>query len=449
MKNSLIALIWAITLLQVSAQKSLPKSVKPYLPGLDQKVLKALDQVGFECSSNYSKVTESLVQQRSGALQLDSTISFYGYDFVGTDDSIAFQRTIFEYPSSSLEIQTDAQFDNDNWLTLSRSNITRDNQKRITEVLSEAFDEEKGGFVPDSKAIAYPHEDDQTLVDSFYVYGWDTLAMDWLLLFYNLNKYDAQDRLVETIASFDYLGQPLLIKDVHTYDVNGDNTLIETFALFGGAEIPTEKQELSYQNHQLEQVVTFAQDGAGGFFPELKITYAYTSFGQQAQVNSYAWSLDANDWVQTEGDTYEYDNAERLKSRENVIYNPDGAEEHTLAKYDYVEDNKLHSEAYYYLSGTTYFLDNRKFYYYSDGTLANDAPNALPLVITPNPTTGIARLNLESPALIRIYNAQGDLLSSGTYQPNYSLNISDLPPGLYVITAQAENEQFVGRLIKA
>ena len=449
MKNSLFALLWAITLMPVTAQKTLPFGVKPYVASLDQKVVKSLKQVGFELSSNQTYAAPATAQQRSGELQLDSTKSFFGYDVVGTDDTIPFQRTIFEYPSSSLEIQTDAQFDNDHWVTLSRSNISRDNQKRIVEVLSEAFDEEKGGFVPDSRAIAYPHEDDQTLVDSFFVYGWDTLAMDWLLLFYNLNKYDAQDRLVETIASFDYFGQPLLIKDVYTYDVNGDNTLIETFALFGGAEIPTEKQELSYQNHQVEQAITFAQDGAGGLSPALKITYAYTSFGQQAQVNTYNWSLAANDWVQTEGDTYEYDNAERVKSRKNVIYNQDGVEEHTLAKYDYVEDNKLHSEAYYYLSGTTYFLDNRKFYYYSDGTLANETPDVLPLTVSPNPTTDLARLNLEAPALVRIFNTQGELLGSKNYEANSSFNVTDLPNGLYFITAISEKGQFAGRLIKA
>lgn len=449
MKNSLIALLWAILLVPASAQKNLPKSLLPYFENLNPKVISALSKAGFDPKTSNSRKTHSSVQLRSGALQLDSTKSFFGYDFIGANDTTPLLRTIYEYPLPSLEVQTYAQFDQDAWQNLSRSNLSKDNLNRIVEVYAEAFDTLKYDFVPDSRAVAFPHEDSQVLIDSIQVYSWDTLAMDWLLIFYVTNKFDAQDRLVESISSFDYFGQPLLLKDVHTYDANGDNTLIESFTLFNGLEIPSGRRELSYQNHLLTQVVNYMDDGAGGLFAQGKIQYSYTTFEQQEQVDTYQWSFDLNDWAQTQGDAYGYDNAQRVISKESVVYNQDGSEERNLSKYDYVEGDKLQSEANYYWSQSAFFLSDRNFYYYSDETLANQNPgSALPLLLSPNPSTGFARLNLTESATFQIYDAQGILVKSGAYTPNNVLNISDLPSGLYFVTASAENEQYVGRLVK-
>jgi hypothetical protein len=450
MKNSLLALLWAIVLVPASAQKTLPPSLQSYVENLNHKVASTLRRAGFDLSANTSTDAEPSAQQRSSQLLLDSTKTFTGYDGVGSNDSLPLFRTIYQYPQPSLEIQTEYQFENDAWQTMSRSSLSKDNQDRIVEVLSEAFDPEKNDFMPDSRAIVFPHESSPVLLDSVYVYGWDSLATDWVLIFFSTSKYDAQDRLLESVNSFDYFGQPVLFKDVYNYDANGDNTLVESFAIFGGQEVPTGKREMEYQNHRLTQAVSFSDDGMGGLIAQSKTTYTYTSFDKEEQVNAYLWSLSANDWMQTQGDLYGYDNAQRVNSKESVIYNQDGSEERNLSKYDYVEEDKLKSEANYNWSVNAYFLSDRKFYYYSDGILSNEEPihEVLPLEISPNPTTGMARLNLEVPAVVRIYNTQGKLVSNGEYQPNYTLNVSDLPSGMYFITARSTNETFTGRLVK-
>jgi hypothetical protein len=121
-----------------------------------------------------------------------------------------------------------------------------------------------------------------------------------------------------------------------------------------------------------------------------------------------------------------------------------------LSTYDYVEDDNLKSEANYYWNVSDFFLIDRKFYYYVDGTLSDKSPilTASPLEVSPNPSTGLARLNLEVPAMIRIYNTQGELVSNRVYQPNQTLNISDLPTGLYFVTARSTDQAFVGRIVK-
>ena len=450
MKNSLFALLWVFATVPVFAQKTLPASLQPYLENLNPKVSKALKQASFDLSASPSAEVKPGAQQRSGALQLDSTKTYFGYDFVGTDDTLPLYRTIYQYPQPDIEFEYEYQYDMDAWQTVSRSKTSKDNLGREVEVFSEEFDAAINDFKPNSKLVVFPHSNSLVLIDSFQVYGWDTVAVDWLLLFYSKNLYDAQDRLVESINSFDYFGQALLLKDVYTYDANGDNTLVESFALFGGLEIPSGKREMEYQNHLLTQAIGFSDDGMGGLIAQNKTTYTYTSFDKQEQVNTYSWSLAANDWKQAQGILYGYDSAQRVNAQENVIYAEDGSEERNLSKYDYVEDDKLNSEANYYWSVSSYYLSDRKFYYYSDGTLSDKEPMhaGLKLDISPNPTNGLVRLNLEAPAMIRIYNTQGEMVSSGEYQPNYMLHVSDLPSGLYFISARSENEQYVGRLIK-
>ena len=451
MKNILFALLWAIAILPVSAQKTLPLSLQPYAKNWNPKITEALLKVGFDLENNPGTVVYSPVaNDRSGELQLDSTKTFYGYDLGGFNDSIPFVRTIYQYPQPKHTIQTDYEFVQDAWITLSRSNVYTDDQGRMVELLGEAFDAELNDFVPDSRAVIFPHDDSEESIDSMLVYGWDSLAMDWELLFFVLNTIDSQDRLVESISSFDFLGESFLIKDVYSYDANGDNILVESFIVFGGLEMPNGKQELSYQNHLLTEVVVFGQDGLGGLSAQQKTTYAYTSFDLQEQVNTYLWSLDENDWVQTQGDTYTYDNAQRVIVKESITYEQDGTEERVQIRYEYKEAERLALEANYYWSGDEFYLSDRKFYYYSGGTLSSKAPihAALKLEILPNPTNGLARLNLEAAAMIRIFNTQGELVSSGEYQPNYLINVSDLPSGLYFISARSNNEQYVGRLVK-
>lgn len=449
MKNSLLVLLWAIAVLPVSAQKSLPQSLQSHVTGLNPKVSAALQQAGFDLSPKTFMAHAPGAQNRSGELRLDSTKTFFGYDFIGPIDTIPFLRTIHEYPQASVETQTEAQFEIDTWLTIHRSTIFKDDQNRIVEILSEAFDPVKGDFVPDSRAVAFPHENSPVLIDSFYVYGWDTLAMDWVLVFYTTNKFDGQDRLIESISSFDYFGQPLLFKDVHTYDANGDNTLVETFAIFDGIELPSGKRELEYANHLLIEEIAFVSDGLGTEMAQSRITYTYTNFGREEQVNSYEWSFDANGWLQTQGDTYGYDNAQRVNSKESILYNQDGSEERNLSRFSYVEDEKLALESNFVWDGI-YFLSDRKFYYYSDATLSEQEPvhAALPLAASPNPTADLARLNLEEPAVVRVFNTRGEMLSSEECQANPVLNLQALPSGIYFVTARTASEQYVGRLVK-
>lgn len=448
MKNILSALLWAASFMPVFAQKTLPVSLQAQMTNCDIAATAMLERAGFELTACPAGTSIS-VRQRSNTLQLDSTKTFHAYGLNAPSDSTPLFRTIYQYPQPNVKIESEAQYENDTWLTLNRLTTRSDAQGRVLEVFGEAFEPADEAFVPDSRLEAFPHGNSPTLLDSFFVYQWDLSVSEWRLLMFSKNVFDDQDRLVESISSFDYFGTALIFKDRHTYDANGDNTLIESVALIDGAEFPAGRRELSYKNSRLTQVIAYIPDETGQDLPQDKTTYTYTSFGKERQVNKYTWSLDANDWVHIQVNTYAYDGMQRLIAQESILYNEDSSEERELINFTYLEDDNLNFEERFFWDGTDYQLIDRKFYYYGNGTLGTEKPaqGALPLVISPNPTVGEVRLNLDAAIWVRVYDTSGQLVNSEQPTGN-TLDLAALPSGLYFVTALTADALYSGRLVK-
>lgn len=449
MKNSLLALLWAFAILPAFAQKTLPPSAQPYATHLSPSAAQALKRAGFDLEKQTpSKPLPSSAQNRSGGLQLDSTITF-GYA-PSLQDSAPIYRTIYQYPQPQLEVETAYQFENNAWLALYRSNIHKDALGRIVEVFAEANDFDLNTFVPDSRILFFPHQNTLDLHDSLIIYGWDEDALDWALLFYVRNHFDGSGRLLESISSFDYFGQTIQLKDVHSYDANGDNTLIESYTVFEGVEFIGSIQNLDYQNHNVVQHTFSTVDLFGQTTPMTQQRYIYTNFGSLKQEDSYEWSFEEEDWVQTEAVIYDHDNAQRVSARETVIYTEGQPDQRDLETYTYIEDEHLALLAYHYWNGDEFILSEREYYYYSGGSVSSPEPvfAALPLGFSPNPTEGSTRLSLLEPALVQIFDTQGRLISSGEYQAGALLQLNDLPNGLYIVSARTASEAYMGRLVK-
>lgn len=449
MKNSLFALLWAIAVLPSFAQKPLTVSLQNNKSMLNETQLAAVKHLGFDVDQTLAQSVQPKADSRSNPLKLDSIKAFNGYDFHPQSDSVETSFTTYAYPQAHEKIETIYSVEAGERFPLSRSFIYSDDQGRIVEVLGEEWDAEKGDFVPDSRAVSFPHGDDQTLVDSIYVYALDSATHTWVTIFFTINTYNAQDRLLESVSSFDYFGQQVLFKDVHTYDANGDNILVESFAIFDGFEIPNAKRELTYQNHLPVEVISYVTDGISGFTVDGRITTEYNSFDLVAQVNTFFWDVALGDWTQVMGTTYTYDSAKREKTRLQIVYNQDGTEDQEIFAFDYEQDDQLHSEAHGFGDGAGGFdLFDRTFYYYSDETLAGREPQFTPLQVMPNPTAGMIRLGLEEQALVQIFNLKGELVISGSYQPNATISLETLPSGAYIISAQDAHNRYNSRLVK-
>jgi hypothetical protein len=428
----------------VSAQKQLPPSALPYTRIWPASLVKALQQQGYDTQTDVSGA-----RPRSAELQLDSTKTFYAYGIPTPNDSFPLFRSTYSYPAADVKIEVNYQEDNGQWLALQRITYFYDPQERQVEVLAEMYDALEGDFILDSRLESFPRGDSPELVDSLFAYQWDPSAQDWVLLLSNLNEFDVNDHLLASYSTLDVLGTPFFFKDVYTYDALGDAIRIESLALVDGAEIPTGSRELTYQNHLPIEVVAFVPDGASGLLPQSRITYAYNGFQKETEVHSFEWDFAQNDWLKTQTTLNNYDSQQRLATTENFFFHNDGTEERERIDYSYVADEHLALESISLWDGTQYVLSDRTYYYYQ-GTSSTPNPisDALPLTLSPNPTTGMTRLNLDGQAIIRLYNTRGEMISSGIYQQDYLLNVADLPNGLYFVTARTEKGAYAGRLLK-
>lgn len=451
MKNALfLSLLFALAFMQVSAQKTLPPSLKSYAVNWTYSVVKSMHAAGFDMPTMpAANVKTPVAQLRNNPLQLDSTKTFYGYDFPGGPDSLPFQRTVYTYPSVNTKIELNSQFENGQWQYISETTFTYDGQKRILLALAQAYDPLTETFRNDSRLEALPHGDSPDLLDQFIVSSWDTISHTWIQLLAVSNTFDDQDRLKESLSTVSYFGDPVLFRDVYIYDVNGDNVVIESYAIFEGEQFPTGKQEMTYQNHLVTESITDAYDEFGQVGVRDRLSYSYTSFNKTAALNGYYWDFGVADWHQTEHTEFDYDNEQRLSVKTSTYIYEDHEELERYA-YEYVENEDLAVESYLTaVTGSDFFLRQRKFFFYSEGVASSPEPSKiLPLTVSPNPTTGFAQLSLAETALVRIYNTQGDIISSGEYSPQSTFNFTELPSGVYFITALSASEMRSGRVVK-
>ncbi len=454
MKNSLlIALLWATSLLHTAAQKALPPSLQPHAAHWHHTVVKALHRAGYQMPTmqHNNSVASSGIQQRSNALQLDSTKTFYGYGLPTSADSTPLYRTTYHYPQPNTEIEYSFQYENGAWQQTSRSTQLHDAQGQLTEVFAEVFNPMTNSFQPESRLESFPHNGSSVLLDSFFVWQWDTTLTTWSLIINNRNFYDAQDRLLESYSTLELFGELITFKDVHSYDSKGDNHLIESYGILSGFEYLTSKRELVYQDHLVTESTAFITDENGKIVPQNKIEYAYTDFQKEEWVKNYEWSPEKSDWTQTGEITYHYDSAKRMIAQEKHFLHQDAPEEHVKWVYAYREDDlPAMEESYNWDDNSSFLLSDRKYYYYSGGssTVKQPAHAAQPLAMTPNPTSGALQLGLQVPANIQIFDISGQQLRTGSFQPEYALNLHDLPSGLYIIVARTDHEVFTGKVVK-
>lgn len=446
MKNNsfLILLFLILATNSVFSQKTLAPSLKPYAENWSYNVKRLLNRAGFDLPA----ASVDKVAPRS-PLQLDSTKTFYAYGLNTPGDSTPLFRTTYQYTSPNEKKEAEYEWINNAWMPLSRTTITSDDQQRIVTATAEAYDPESETFTPDSRLENYPHGNSQDLIDSFLVYGWDTVAQDWLLLLATYNTFDAQDRLLESVSTFDYLGTPLLFKDVYFYDANGDNHLIEQSAVFDGFDIPSGRTELVYVDHRPIEVTAFVSDGIE-FYPTNRNNYAYTLFGALRLAMSFQRDEVNDEWDMTQRIEYGFDGAQRVASKQGIFYAQDGSETRELTTYAYIQDENLSLEMFFNWNDDLFdwILDTKKHYYYNGLVSTPSIPSALALQVAPNPTTDVVCLALDGESMLQVFDVSGQLVQSRLMQPGQVLDMTALPAGIYSVTAQNGAQLYTGKVVK-
>jgi hypothetical protein len=443
----LIALMAGLFPVSTQAQRHIAPSVKQQRSTFPEEVEHLLKKAGFDDESN---TLNQPSQPRFTPLQLDSTITFYGYDQNTPGDSIPEFRSVYTYPETNKKIEVNSQLDIDEWAPLSHVTTVYDDNDRIVEVIALAYDPLAGSFVNDSKLETYYHGNSATLIDSFAVSQWSPDLMDWVVQLSSWNVFDSGDRILESYTSIGFLGEPILFKDRYFYDDNGDNHLIESYAIFEGEEITSGLTENTFTNHLLTTVVVYTTDGFT-FFPDTRETFLYAPFGFLARHSIMAWNVEIENWQLTQTIDHQYDEEQRLSEKFITFYEEGVPADAERPTYAYVEGENLALETIYLYDAAseTWSIDSKKYYYYNGLTaIPNDPVELLALPLAPNPTTGMVKIGIEATMAVQLFDASGQMISRQVLEPGQMIDLGYLPAGIYQLVAQHETSSYSGRIVK-
>ena len=451
MKHYLLpALLWALAISSIFAQRTLSPSAQQQASNWPRSVKKMMRSAGYDLEAALAPPT---VQLRSNPLRLDSTKTFFGYEANGGQDSTPQYRTIYQYLATGQKISTEFEFSGSTWTPTTQTIESSDALGRVTHSLTKTYDPTSESWVPDSRVQVFPHGNSMALADSFQIFGWDPTVGAWLLSFQSKNTFNAQDRLLKTETTFDFDGQPGLLTDNYSYDANGDNHLVESSIVVGGFSIPASKRDMTYANHRLIQVIQSASNGfGGGFTPSTRTTLAYNAAHLVKQTNHYDWAPGVNDWEPTQTIVQEYDSQLRRSVTETETFFVGQPSEKERVTNAYVEEENLALVATYAWGASLnqYTLAEREYYYYAGGSSSvKPTPRmAQALILSPNPTDGELRFPMEAEAEVRVFDAAGQLLQSRIVQPGEALNLTALPTGMYQVTARSGAGFYAGKVLK-
>lgn len=445
-------LSWALAISPIFAQKQLPVSIQPYAVNWSYAVKQMFDAAGYEVPG--PKPTFELlpaVESRSAELQLDSTISYFGYGSSSQDSTPLF-RNVYTYPETNVQVITEYFYDLDHWTALSRTALISDELGRLVSTLAQLYDAESGTFIPDSQIELFRHGNSPELIDSFFVYAWSAELQAYQRQLSTWNTFDEQSRLHESISSIEIFQLPLRFLDRYQYSIEGDLTLIESFNLDGAEEIPSGRQEFWYTDHLLNSTTTLVSDGERGFLPQYKTEYTYTDFRKEDLVKSFDYDPEKNDWTLNQTTGYGYDDNALVNLKEEVTLTGTGLWERHLERYTYLKDEYLRSEAGYVYDNNLedWVKEDAQYYFYSELS-ANDPVGPIEdyaLFLYPNPSTGIVHVKLEGNVTVYVYSLAGQLLKRITVShDNQAIDLGNLPAGLYQVRAKKGEDYYSGKLI--
>lgn len=446
----ILALVLAAS--QLLAQRQLPPSFRPYTENWSFTTKKMLNATGYDFPVERAAVPAGWhLETRAAELRLDSTVTFQGYNSMPVD-TFPVYRTLYKYPSDDVEVQEEYFYDNGAWVAEYRTTLFTDELGRLVSIQADTYDPEAQDWAADGLVDIFPRGNSPDQVDSLLAYAWSTAINDWELLAGIWNSFDEEGRLVESLSVIDLFGETFNLRDVYSYDTNGDNTLVESFLIFDGSQFPFVKQEKVYANHLLISETELMADVLGGFTPETRTTYTYTDFDEEETIESYQWDADNNNWVLTAADNYDYDAQQRVIAIETVYYADNVIQNRERLTYTYDDNDNLALETFFYFDfGQNIFvITDRTYYFYSTGTTSiSRAPEAIRLVISPNPTYGPAQLSLESDSWVRLFDQSGRFVKvCRTVAGDSRLDLSGLAAGSYTVIVQSAGKYYSGKVIK-
>lgn len=443
-------LSWALAISHLFAQNQLPLSIQDYAVNWSFSVKQMLGAAGYEVPGPHAEFALLPdVKTRSNELQLDSTVTFFGYET--PSDSTPLFKNVYHYPQDHIEVITEYFFDFDHWAPLTRTTLVEDQLGRIVDAFAQQYDDVSGEFIPDSRILAYPHGNTEEM-DSFFILAWNSEIKDYVRQLGVWNQFDSQDRLEESRSSIEIFEVPIEFIDRYTYNNDDELVLIISYAVDGTEEIPASRQEYWYTDHLLTTVTTLVSEGSEGFIAENKIEYLYTEFGKEELINTFEFDREKNDWKLIMVNGFVYDEDERVIEQEDVRADEQGVKVRLKKSFEYVRELYVGLESSFRYDNNLeqWILEHKKYYYY-DGLSAVDPEDPIiadAAFLWPNPTSGEVQVKLPGKVSVHLYTISGQFIQKYYLAPgDKMLDLSSLPAGIYEVLAKSDEDYFSGKLL--
>jgi len=420
----------------------------PLTPLVHQQLAQRVPGLVLQLGQMYRSDMRSGATDRGGAPQLDSTVLYSGYA-LGTD-SFPLEKNVFEYPSSDVTVTTEYVYFDD-WTPNTRATQKRDNLGRLVEMHGEFFDSDSETWQPESRMHVFPHGNSLVAYDSVLVEIWDADGAAWVATLRTTTAYDAQNRPTATYTYTNFAGPEIALLDAFHYDANGDNHLTEQSIFENGAWVMYNRIESVFSQHREIRRTTSAVAEPGVFFPTNTVETTYDGAGNPVLVQSSDFDFFTNKWVLIEKIERGYDSQNRLKFVQTENYATHAPAANRL-DYAYLDGAHLAVEVYSEKDAAAqqWVARDKTYYFYSGTTSSHDITIGEPLQISPNPTTGLVRLQVESSqSQISVLGLNGARAPVGRLSQNGNeVDLGNLPPGIYYIIVQEGRERRVGKVVK-
>lgn len=347
------------------------------------------------------------------------------------------------------------------WQVIFQLTEKYDSADRLISSEYKYYDLHANRLVPDEKTEwTYNESGFKTESISFY---WSISYGDWttgkwqprLKTGYN---YDSSGNLVlETSAYWledlsDWASDHEKIEN--SYDTGGNIllVLIYDWSSVQNSWIPSIKGEYIYDGTgNLIKWVTWSMENYD-WIPGSKYEYGYGASGKLASETDYVWNLNRSVWIPTTRYEYEHHtNGLRIETTK-FSWNPNDAiwvgSYRTILILDAEGDIFVLNLFNWDQNNNDWVIGTRTFYYYNHLNAVNLRTEDDMFLIYPNPTSNIINITgLNQPVGVKIYSVQGQLLKS-VNQVNSTIDLSDLPNGIYILNLTMGTHVLRERIVK-
>ena len=178
-----------------------------------------------------------------------------------------------------------------------------------------------------------------------------------------------------------------------------------------------------------------------------------TSIGGNIHTKTYStyWGYDTI-FINEKKHEFIYNDSGNLISELKFFWDEDHFQGANGNRFTYDENGKLTSYIFYEFNDFTseWYIDGRIYYFNSDNSTSIVDSKINSITIFPNPTVDhiLIEGDFSADALITVYDESGSVIISKNQLSNQSLNVSDLPSGIYSIKIHNGNEIHSGRFVK-